>query len=90
MTKHVDDLKIAGEPAVVNEILQQLQNTFGEFRVTWNQFINCGVQHIQCPRTMEITLDQIAYAKTLSNIAHPQFDLVVHGNEMDGSWTPTR
>jgi len=71
MTKHVDDLKITGEPAVVKFILGRLQHTFGELKFSWKTF-NCGVQHVQCPRTKEITLDQIAYARTLNTIAHPQ------------------
>jgi hypothetical protein len=72
MTKHVDDLKIAGEPAVVQEILTTLQKTFGELKISKHSFLNCGVQHTQCPRTKEISLDQVAYATNLRSIAHAQ------------------
>ena len=72
MTKHVDDLKIAGEPAVVQDILLKLQETFGELKISKHSFLNCGVQHTQCPRTKEISLDQVAYATNLRSIAHTQ------------------
>ena len=72
MTKHVDDLKIAGEPAVVQEVLLKLQETFGELKISKHSFLHCGVQHTQCPRTKEITLDQVAYATNLRGIAHSQ------------------
>ena len=72
MTAHVDDLKIAGEPHVVQEMLQKLQATFGELKQTWNFVLNCGVQHVQCTRTKEVTLDQVAYAQNLRCIVHSQ------------------
>jgi hypothetical protein len=72
MTKHVVDLKIAGEPEIVKQILVELQKVFGELKVTYNSFINCGVQHTQDARTKEITLDQIKYVGNLKTIAHPQ------------------
>ena len=72
MTKHVDDLKIAGEPAVVKEILTILQKEFGELKISWHDFTNCGVRHQQDPKTKEITLDQIAYSQQLRKIAHSE------------------
>jgi hypothetical protein len=69
MTKHVDDLKIAGEPAVVRQVLVELQKVFGELKVVYNSFVNCGVQHT---RTKEVTLDQIKYASNLKSISHHQ------------------
>ena len=72
MTKHVDDLKIAGEPAVVKEILTILQKEFGELKINWHDFTNCGVRHQQDPKTKEITLDQIAYSQQLRKIAHSE------------------
>ena len=72
MSKHVDDLKFAGVPAVVSEILREIQLVFGEMKVNQHEFTNCGVRHIQCPRTMAVTLDQIHFAATLQTISHPQ------------------
>ena len=72
MTKHVNDLNIAGRPEVVRQVLSELQKEFGELKVSWHNFVNCGAQHTQCPRTKSITLDQIVYAQNLRAIAHPQ------------------
>ena len=72
MTIHVDDLKIAGEPHVVKEILKTLEQTFGELAIQRATFTNCGVQHTQCPTTFEIRLDQIAFATALRTVEHPQ------------------
>jgi hypothetical protein len=72
MTKHVDDLKITGEPAIVKEVLLEIQKVFGELKVIWNDFTNCGVHHIQNKITKEITLDQNAFASKLVKISHPQ------------------
>ena len=58
----MDDLKIAGEPHVVRQVLATLHQHFGELKISWNTFINCGAQHTQCPKTKEIT----------STISHPQ------------------
>ena len=38
LTKHVDDLKIAGEPHVVRKILAELQKVFGELKISWHEF----------------------------------------------------
>ena len=47
MTKHVDDLKIAGSPAVAQQVC--------ELNIMWQDFANCGTCHIQNPTTKEIT-----------------------------------
>ena len=47
MTKHVDDLKLAGDKKVVLEVMNELQKVFGELKITWNDFTNCGVRHSQ-------------------------------------------
>ena len=72
LTKHVDDLKLTGDPDPMKSILSELQKVFGELKVEWYTFTNCGVRHIQNTITMEITLDQIDYAKSLCRIVHPQ------------------
>ena len=55
LTKHVDDLKLTGEPNAVKNILAELQKVFGELKVEWHTFTNCGVRHIQDPVTKDIT-----------------------------------
>jgi hypothetical protein len=72
MTKHVDDLKITGDRNIVRAILTELQKVFGELKLTYNSFVNCGVQHTQDIRTKEITLDQVKYAMNQKTIVHPQ------------------
>ena len=72
MSKHVDDLKIACEPEVVQSIIAEIQKVFGEMKVNKYDFTNCGVRHIQDPNTFAITLDQIHLANTLQIVSHPQ------------------
>ena len=72
MTIHVDDLKIAGEPHIVREILKVIEEVFGELTIQKGTFTNCGVQHTQNPITHEITLDQIHFISALRPISHPQ------------------
>ena len=74
VAKHVDDLKIAGEPEVVQAIMKELEAVFGELKLIKNDFTNCGVRHIQDPVTKEIELDQDEYLKALKCVRHP--DLV--------------
>jgi len=66
---HVDDLKIAGERDVVDKVMTKLQQVFGETRVIWHDFTNCGVRRVQDPRTEEVTLDQIVYVHALRPIS---------------------
>ena len=74
MTKHVDDLKLTGEAEMLNLILKELKQVFGELKIEWYVFTNCGVRHVQDIRTKEITLDQIAYVGNLRVIVHPPID----------------
>ena len=71
LTIHVDDLKLAGELVIIKEIIGHLETTFGKLILQWNNFLNCGVRHIQCPKTFTITLDQTDYCKALKTITHP-------------------
>ena len=48
-----------------------METTFGKLILQWNNFLNCGVRHIQCPKTFTITLDQTDYCKALKTITHP-------------------
>ena len=72
MTKHVDDLKVTGKLEVVKFVLAEIQKVFGELKIRWKDFTNCGVRHMQDPITKEITLDQVAFAQNLRKIAHPE------------------
>ena len=72
MTKHVDDLKGTGDSTTVQHILSELQKVFGDLKIEWYVFTNCGVRHIQDKITKEITLDQIQFANNLRVIAHSQ------------------
>ena len=47
LAKHVDDLKITGEPAEIQHIIAELERVFGKLKLNWNSFTNCGVRHIQ-------------------------------------------
>ena len=70
MAKHVDDLKLTGERKIIEEILKQIQDVFGELKIEWHSFTNCGLRHIQDPGTFGITLDQEEYVKNLKPIIH--------------------
>ncbi|MCP3885256.1 MAG: hypothetical protein GY700_07245, partial [Propionibacteriaceae bacterium] len=72
MTKHVDDLKITGTPERVKAILTAISAVFGELKIEWHAFTNCGVRHIQCSNTMQITLDQTEYTANLRIIVHAE------------------
>ena len=61
MTIHVDDLKIAGEHWVVQELLKILEQEFGELTIERGTFTNCGVQHIQNPITKENDITMLVF-----------------------------
>ena len=42
---HVDDLKIAGEPAFVTHILNELTKLFGKLKIVHKTFEHCGIKH---------------------------------------------
>ena len=52
--------------------MKELQVVFGELKVEWHVFTNCGVRHVQDIKTKETVLDQIQFASQLHAIAHPQ------------------
>ena len=70
MAKHVDDLKLAGKRADIEEIIRQIQIVFGNLKIEWNNFTNCGVRHRQDQQTHEITLDQEEYIAGIKTISH--------------------
>ena len=66
--KHVDDIKITGELPVIKEFLALLEATFGKLKVSWNEFTNCGIRHIQDTSTFKVTCDQNHYISCLKPI----------------------
>ena len=46
MTKHVDDLKIAGDRTTIVHILPCIEKVFGELKILWSNFTNCGVRRL--------------------------------------------
>ena len=40
MTKHVDDLKVTGERAWIEWVLEKIQGTFCKLKILWNDFTN--------------------------------------------------
>ena len=61
-----------GRGDIVTKVFAEIQKVFGEMKINWYDFTNCGVKHVQCQRTYIVTLDQIHYANTLRTIVHPQ------------------
>ena len=70
MAKHVDDLKLCGEYDVIVDVLAKIQKVFGELKIEWNNFTNCGVRHKQDTTTKEVTLDQDDYIKGIKLCTH--------------------
>ena len=72
MAKHVDDLKLTGDKKIIVWVLQQIEKVFGELKIIWHEFTNCGIRHIQVKETLEISLDQEEYIKNLKPIQHAE------------------
>ena len=70
MAKHVDDLKLTGKKKVIERVLQQIQEVFGELKIEWFTFTTCGLRHIQDPTTFVITLGQEEYIKNMKLFIH--------------------
>ena len=58
MTKHVDDLKLAGMTEEVIVVLHHIEKVFGKLMIEWHEFTNCGARHRQNITPKVITLDQ--------------------------------
>ena len=71
LAKHVDDIKITGIRETVVDVLKQIENQFGQLKIDWNNFTNCGVRHEQDATTKEVTLDQNEYIKGIKTCVHP-------------------
>ena len=74
IAKHVDDIKVTGEPYEVNLLMNELEQVFGKLTVTRNEFTNCGVHHKR-HSDGSITLDQDEYIKALIPIKHKDLSL---------------
>ena len=70
MTKHVDDLKICGTKEAVTWILGKIEEVFGQLKIEWHEFTNCGIRHSQDPKTKQVKLDQMEYIKKFCIMAH--------------------
>jgi hypothetical protein len=71
IAKHVDDIKVTGEPYEVNLLMKELERVFGKLTVTKDEFTNCGV-HQKRHSDGSITLDQDEYIKALIPIKHKE------------------
>jgi len=70
IAKHVDDLKVTGDKEMIIYILKQIEVVFGQLKIDWNNFTNCGVRHRQDTDTMEVLLDQEEYIKGIKVCVH--------------------
>jgi hypothetical protein len=73
LAKHVDDLKIAGDRAAIVEIRKKIESVFGQLKIEWHTFTNCGMRHIQDAATKEIQLDQIQYIAGIKLVPTTEF-----------------
>jgi len=72
MTKHVDDVKLTGESKWIHWVLQKVEHMFGELKISWLDFTNCGVRHVRDMKAGTCTLDQIEYTQKLRTITHEE------------------
>ena len=69
--KHVDDIKIGGEPYVIKtHIIPALEEVFGKLKYNETKFTNTGVRH-ERHADGSVTLDQDEYISALKPISHP-------------------
>ena len=66
--KHVDDLKIGGQPAFLKIIVDTLEYHFGKLKYEAREFTNTGVRHRQLEDGTIIT-DQDKYIKAIKTIS---------------------
>ena len=78
LSKHVDDLKIAGQRKHVTKLIQHIEAVFGKMKGDYDDFTNCGVHQHRDPDGT-VTLDQDEYIDALITIKH--VDLVKSKSE---------
>ena len=81
MTKHVDDLKVCGKTSAVTWILAQIEKVFGQLKIEWHNFTNCGLRHMQDPQSKCITPDQIQYIARFKTITHKELQGLDNNSE---------
>ena len=69
--KHVDDIKMAGKKAIIEEFVQHVSKTFGKMDIEWKKFTFCGVQHEQY-EDGSVSLDQVKFLAACKPIAQPE------------------
>ena len=45
VSTHVDDLKCAGDQAVLQSIIRAMEKLFGKCSAQWDDFMHCGIHH---------------------------------------------
>ena len=64
LSKHVGDLKIAGQKHHVEQLIAHIERIFGKMKGDYNDFTNCGV-HQSRAADGTVTLDQDEYIDAL-------------------------
>ncbi len=70
--KHVDYLNVTGEEKWILWVLHQIQEEFGNLKISSDDFTNCGVHNVHDRLHKCLSLDQMDYAKNLRTILHPE------------------
>ena len=71
LAKHVDDLKVAGEPQEVKNLIAHLESGFGKLTYSEGTFTNCGLRHCRL-EDGTIQMDQNEYISAMRPIRHPE------------------
>ena len=71
LVKHVDDIKIAGEPREVDTLVAHLESGFGKLAYQENTFTVCGLTHVR-HSDGSIEMNQDAYLAAMRPIQHPE------------------
>ena len=71
LVKHVDDLKVAGEPQEVEALIRHLEAGFGKLTFNEAEFTNCGLHHRRLPDGT-VSMDQDEYILAMRPIRHAE------------------
>ena len=80
--KHVDDIKLGGQPRVIKEIIQALESEFGKLTHALESFTNTGVRQKRLSYG-SVTMDQDEYIAALRPIVFP--DMIVAPGEREAT-----
>ena len=83
LVKHVDDIKIAGEPREVDALVAHLKSGFGKLTCQEDFFTNCGLKHVRHPDG-SVEMNQDDYISAMKPIRHPELT----GRSSDAPCTP--